>query len=184
MKKIKTLNKKSIILLLLVAALLVLAGGYAWYKKTHSTVKAPPGNPGVNFNPPTEADKQETEAHKQEILKKQQNNETTTAPKGSDGKLAVTPVISYAEQIESNIEVGAFVPGVNETGGVCKVTLTKGSETITKQTQGHYDATSTTCEGFVIARSEFHTAGTWQVVVNYSSATASGMSQARTVEVK
>ena len=80
------------------------------------------------------------------------------------------------------VEVGGYVTGVVEDGGVCTLTLTKGGRTVTGSTNALPDASTTAC-GAVTVPGDQVSAGTWQAVLSYSSAGHSGTAEAVDVEV-
>lgn len=131
----------------------------------------------TNYNPPTNQDIQEAEQHKKELANSTQETQNT-------GIKNVKPTITYAAQSGSQIEVNAFVPGVIEEGGTCTLKLIKGTKTITKQTLGVRNATTTSCPAFNFERSEFSESGTWVATVSYASKIASGSSDISNLEIQ
>jgi hypothetical protein len=80
------------------------------------------------------------------------------------------------------VQVGGFVGGVVEQGGVCTLTLTKGADTVTGRTEALPDASTTSCGEVVVPGAEV-SAGTWQAVLSYSSDGHSGTSESVDLEV-
>jgi hypothetical protein len=80
------------------------------------------------------------------------------------------------------VQVGGYVGGVVEEGGVCTLTLTNGGTTVTGRTDALPDASTTACGAVTVPGDEV-SAGTWQAVLSYSSAGHSGTSDAVDVEV-
>ena len=160
--------------MLLVALVLVLAvGGSAFAytrlvdEESSATTSGAGSQPGyVNLDPPTDQEKQETEAHKQSLA----NDQGTPSPTTPSSKKQVTPVITSA----NHSEVNAYVSGVFEDGGTCTAVATKGSQVVTKSSSGFANVSYTSCAPISISLS----AGTWLVVVSYGSAVAEGKSQA------
>lgn len=155
------------------------------YKKKHAN--KPVAITGVDLKPATKEEKQQSEDNKDRIAAqidkdKAEGQPTTSNP--TSVKKDGTVTITYAGQYGSNIEVGSFVANVFEDGGTCTVLLTKGSLTVTKETKGTKDVSSTTCPAFVIPRSEFKEAGSWNLKVKYDSPSVSGVSIDKAIEVK
>jgi len=90
---------------------------------------------------------------------------------------AAPVVVTYFGWTDSTaaVEVGAYVAGVAESGGICTLTLTSGSSSANAEVPGEPDASSTTCPVMVVPGDQVST-GTWQAVVSYASATMSGES--------
>lgn len=178
-------TKKSLIIGT-VLALVIAGGGVFAYQQTR------PDNPNkvsenpeataqnddeINLDPATDEEKKETEQHKDELVK--QNEQPQPG-----GNKSVTPTIVDASQYGQEIEVRALISGVYEEGGICKATFTKGSQTVSKQSTGFKDATTTTCTPMTIPRSEFPTTGDWSVTLTYTSGTSTGTSASKTVRIQ
>lgn len=132
----------------------------------------------INYGPPTEEEKKETEAFKD----KQANDSTppTTSTK------TVTPVItSWGTNPQTgDVEISALVPGITENGGTCTAILQKGEIKVQRSSSAVGDAQSTSCTTITVPRSAL-SAGTWNIKVDYSSSTAKGSSnQSISQEVK
>ena len=150
--------------------LAILIVGAAWAIAAHhdtprgsSTNSSTPPN-YVNLNPPTEAEKKDAQANKDNLAQPPSPPPTT-----SSGKLQVTPVVTSA----TKTQVSGYVAGVFEDGGSCTATLTKGSQTITGKSSGFADANHTTCAPISLSGVD---SGAWSVVLSYSSAKAEGKS--------
>ena len=102
-----------------------------------------------------------------------------TASPGSAGV-----VVTYAgwDAGTGSVEVNAFVSGVIEDGGTCTAALTLGSTTRTVTAPAAADATTTGCTPMIVPGDQL-SAGDWQAVVTYTSATAEGRSPATGVTV-
>lgn len=131
----------------------------------------------INFNPPTEEDKQEAEQNKKELADK-------SAPAPVPPTNTANLVITYAGQYDETIEIAAYVSNVLEDNGTCKLTLSNDSIEIYKEVSGFRDARHTVCPAFIIPRSELPNAGRWSAVVSYRSPTVSGESETKVIEVK
>ena len=82
----------------------------------------------------------------------------------------------------SDVELGAYVQGVVETGGKCVVTITKGSQQASGQAAAVPNAKNTSCGDLRVAGSAVST-GSWTATVAYTSPTSSGISAPTTIEV-
>jgi hypothetical protein len=163
---------------------LFLIGGGVWALRDDSQEPAATGTTGtklpepeaekpyVNLNAPTKTDKQETDAHKDELTNQQ--NKPTTNP--STGKKDVTVIVTSADQSY----VRAYAQGIVEDNGACTATITKGSQTYTQTSQGFSNVSQTNC-AIDVSSLQLGSSG-WSVVVSYSSATSSGKSQSYTVQ--
>ena len=141
-----------------VAVLLLATGIWALKGPDNKTTNNPVGESSngqdTNLNPTTESENKPTEA--------------TTPPASSGNKKTVYPVITSA----SRTEVYAYVSGVLEDGGTCTATATQGSQTKTASAAGFANVSYTSCKPIKISLP----AGTWSVVVSYSSAGFEGKS--------
>jgi hypothetical protein len=135
----------------------------------------------INLAPPTKDDAQRVSDNKQKIV--DENNANNTDTNNSKNK-AVTPVITYADQYGSTVEVGAYVPGIFEDNGVCTAVFTQNSESIKKSVTAVKDVNSVDCPTMSIASSEFKSKGQWNVVVHYQSINAEGNSISKGIGIK
>jgi hypothetical protein len=107
----------------------------------------------------------------------------TDEPVVATGSEVAVTVTFYGWNATSQVvQVGGYVAGVVEEGGVCTLTLTKGGRSVTGRTDAVADASTTAC-GAVTVPGDRVSAGTWQAVLSYSSAGHSGTSDAVDVEV-
>lgn len=174
-------NKKLIIILAVLTLIAISVASYVFVirgdqrnsQQTASTTQ----EDKVNLDPPTEEDKTRVEQNKQRIVD-QQNGQSQTS--GSTAK----PVITYAEQYQSNVEVGGYVNGIFEDGGTCTAKFSQGSQVVTKSSKGVKNSNNVSCPAIVTPASTLSPKGTWTVTLTYSSPTASGTSDQRTLEVK
>lgn len=181
-------NKKSQKIALISAAVVVAISGvgYAVYRARDNKTAQNTDNSTINQAPATEEEKQQAEDNKDRIAadidknkSENQSQNGTQAPTKSNGAVTIT----YAGQYGDQVEIGAFMSNVFEDGGTCKATLTNGGTTITKETKGFKDVSSTTCTPFIIPGNEL-SAGSWKIKVQYSSNTVTGESGEKTIEVK
>ncbi|HSH56293.1 MAG TPA: hypothetical protein VK983_05750 [Candidatus Limnocylindrales bacterium] len=143
----------------------------------------------LDLSPPTAEDKKATEQNKDDLAKQLdgQNKEGTTAPVApvdENGKKQAQVSISSASQNNESVRIAAFVSNVFEEGGTCSLTISKGTSTINRTSEGFQNASYTQCTPFTISRSEFATTGSWTATVHYSSTTSAGKSTPTPVEVK
>lgn len=135
----------------------------------------------INLDPPTKEDVKRVDDNKQSIIDREQQQ--ATPPPTSTGKKTVIPTITYAGQYGQAIEVGAYVTGIFEEGGSCTATFSKGSISFSKSVAAVRSANAVDCPVMSANASEFSQKGSWSVTVTYSSPTATGVSEAKTVEV-
>lgn len=181
-KKNKTnppLSRKALIIV--GAVILLLIGGVVGYKYyRHIIANSAPTDSEMNLNPATDEEIAESNQHKEDIVKQQEKH---SQPQPS-GKQPVTPFIVDANQYENGIEVRSYIPGIVESSGVCTFTFTRGSDKIVKQATASPGATTMDCPRQTVPRSEFPAAGSWSVIVSYSSIKSEGSSGASMFEVK
>jgi len=137
----------------------------------------------INYGPPTEEEKRETEEFKENQGSSTTQPSTTTP---STQKKSVTPIISsWPSGAQSgDIQVSGFVPNIVENGGQCTLTLSKSGQDVTTTATGEANAQSVSCGTMTITRDRL-SAGKWNVKLSYSSTTYEGTSQQDvTVEVK
>lgn len=162
--------------------LLLVIGGFLFYKKksTKSTVGTGDRTNvnNINFDPPTDEEKQQAEDHKAELEKKLGSENTNSAPNTDPASVTLT----YIRYTGQGVEGAGFV-NVFEEGGTCTLTLTKGSSKVTAVSQGFTDVNKTTCPPVTIARSQIPQAGEWTVILSYKSETKNGSSAEQKVSV-
>jgi cytoskeletal protein RodZ len=184
-KKNTLKTKKTLLILLITASISVIMGAlyfFVFKDKTKQSGNQSQESSTINYNPPTQQEKEETDAFKKESTQEQTNTNTpskeentTNVPSGS-----VKPVITDAGVYGTNAEVASFIPGVYESGGSCKTTLIKGSRTIERSSGAIQDATTTRCPTTIISTSELGK-GTWTATVTYTSSNYQGTSNAQEV---
>lgn len=181
MKKLKRLSTKKKVLIALVGLVLVAGAGYAFmrYRDNNS------GEEGtINYGPPTEQEKQQAEDNKDAVAERiKLENEATQNPPSPNNKKSVTPIITHAAENDGQIHINAYVPGIFEEGGTCTATLTKDGATVTANSAGFGNVSTTGCTPIHIPRGEFSSSGDWKLVLSYSSNTAQGNSDSKTVRV-
>jgi hypothetical protein len=163
----KKKTKKTRLMALLAVALvaLLVAGAAYWWSSLRTGDNTTPTD-GINYNPPTEAEKQETTERKKEIIENEQP--PSTPPEST----SLTVTISRAGQNAAGqaVNVRTIIDGTS--AGTCTMTLTKqGAQTVTKNASITYDGTLTTCNVDVPATS-FETGGEWSLSVVAKTSTA------------
>jgi len=73
------------------------------------------------------------------------------------------------------LELGALVQAVSESGGTCTVTLTKDGHSVTASAPAEADVSSTGCLGLTVSGDKL-SSGSWKAAVSYSSAKRRGTS--------
>jgi len=156
-----TKAKKIIITTTLVVVMLAIASFAYWnFNSQNKAVSTPNVRPvnTVDYNPPTNEEKAETDQQKQSIIENQD-------PKPPiDQNLNIT--ISRAGQLQgagSPLSIRVLVDGASS--GTCDFTLTKaGQIAVTKQSSISFEATTSSC-GADIEASSFSQNGEWDLSV-------------------
>ena len=138
---------------------------------------------GINYNPPTQQEKAETEKFKENLgNQSKEDTPATPTPTTPTGKKSVSPVMT-SWGASPNVEARGYVPGVNEEGGTCTLTLTRNGQTVTESKTGISDVKTVSCGLISVSRTRLST-GTWNVTLSYSSASSEGVSTSNQVEVE
>lgn len=176
------LTQSKLLLLSVVAIIVLGAGAIAWARyaendspessEQSSDSDGSSANSDVDLSPPTDEDRAETEAHKQD-LGNQQNSASS-----SSGKKQVTPVIVNKDKNGAS----AYVQGVFEDGGTCTATFVHGQDKVTASSKGFKNVSYTSCEPMTLP-GPLNIEGDWTVTVTYSSSTAEGKSAPETFNV-
>ncbi len=158
--------------------MLIAGSAFAYAKLKDDSPKSNPSPTdtpnSVNLAPPTKEEKQETQKEKEEKNQSQPTPTTTT----TDGRKAVTPLISYADAST----VSAYVPGIFEEGGACTATFTYQDNKITQTSKGFQNSNYTSCEPLTL-QSPLNIKGEWEVTVSYSSTRSAGTSAVTKIKV-
>jgi hypothetical protein len=175
-KPVKRSSRKLYVLVIAVLVLASLGAGFAVYHKRNTDKQltkvaslTDKQKEDINFDPPTDQEVSDTDKHKDDIVKENQQNDQPTS-----GKRAVSPIISYIDKSTAN----AYVTGVFEEGGTCTLTLTKGGQSFTKTSSGFENASYTQCAPIDI--SSFSLSGSYSATLKYESPTALGSSTTQT----
>ncbi len=185
-QSIKMKNKKIIIISVL--ALLAVAVGLLLYSVSDSKLsreqidKKNDAPNTTNLSPPTEQDAQRADDNKQRIVdEKAQQEAQATQQTGT--KKNIQPIITYAGLYGGSVEVGGYV-NVFEEGGACTATFINGSKRLAKTVDAVRDAKATNCPTISFSVNEFSPRGNYTLTLSYSSASTSGTSDPRQIEVQ
>lgn len=174
-------SRRKIIIGLIIISLVALAATGFYYNngnKTSDHVKRDVSlDKDINYDPPTEEEIKSSDAQKDENLKQEE------AARNQPSDIKPNIVVVDASQYDKVVEVRAYVSNILEDGGKCTAVFTRNGTTVSKASNAFRDATTTQCRPIEIPRSEFPTAGEWQVVMKYKSATTSGESAKRFVKL-
>lgn len=136
---------------------------------------------GIEYSPPTEAEKKAANRHKEEIVDKENTRSDNGAPQGQ--KKQVIPVISsWGQNDRGGLEINGFIPEIIESGGTCTITLEKNGSTVTQAKTANADAQTTSC-GLITTPISSLSRGTWTATLSYDSDTAGGSSEKVKIEV-
>ncbi|OGL30394.1 hypothetical protein A3F37_00770 [Candidatus Saccharibacteria bacterium RIFCSPHIGHO2_12_FULL_41_12] len=178
----RTISKKTKLILIPTSLLLITVGTLLVLEKIDvidlpfvGKTAPPPVQGGINYGPPTEQEKKETEQFKE---KQAAENRNSTITESTPGQIKpVTPIISSWGQNPQtkDVRVVGFVPGIYEAGGICTFTMQNNAKKVTKTTTASKDAQTTSCGAVTFPYGEL-SAGTWNITLNYSSASSTGNS--------
>lgn len=162
-------NKKITILIIVISAIVLLGLGYTAYAYSQSKWPFTSATP-TSSEPKTQEEKDELNANDPTYPtdKKEEAGETPPTTDTETDKAKIQVGISSAGKFANNVEVRAFMSGVIEGDGTCTATFTKGSQTITATSTAFIDTHTTQCNPIITEASKF-SAGTWNLVVDYSS---------------
>lgn len=103
--------------------------------------------------------------------------------KTESGTLVAEPEITYIADEDGDTLVGAEVRNINETGGKCTYTFTRGSTSTSVTTGINAGPSYISCEAARLPKGKL-SSGTWSVTVKYKSNTAEGESEAQSYSVR
>lgn len=107
----------------------------------------------------------------------------TDAPPAVDGSHVSVELTAWGWNAAQGVaQVRGYAAGVVEEGGTCTLTLTKGGQRVSAETEALADASTTAC-GSVAVPGNRLSAGAWQAVLSYDSPTSSGSSAPVQIEV-
>lgn len=156
-------NKK---LLLILSVIFLLAVSCWWFFIRVDSTPLPVEEPEkVNYNPPTETEKTESNAKKEEIVNQQ--DQATNSSEVTNGPKKTNVTITYWGPNGANFEVGAYANHI-ERSGTCTLTLKKGSIVLTTSRTAIDNVSTMSCGALSIKNSKV-TPGTWTATVKYAS---------------
>jgi hypothetical protein len=174
-------NSKRVTIIIIVAFLLLstAAAGLFFYLQpkriavTHTESARPVNH--INYDGPTDEEQAAGDQQKEDNIKR---DETPSQPSSH-----ATVVIADASQYGSVIEVRGYVSSVIEDGGQCSATFTHGATSFTVSGSATKDAKTTQCSPLSAQRSQFLVAGSWSVVLTYTSSSTTGASSSYSLEI-
>jgi hypothetical protein len=179
-------NKKPLVILVAIVALtLLIAAAYF-------LIVRPLTNPSnttaggdlrqvndVNYDPPTDQEKQDSERIKQETEKNEQARQNPPQTQSSSSSPIVI-TISRAGQVDNSISVRTIIDGAKT--GDCTATFTRGSDTVTKTSSIVFEVNSYTCN-IDIPTSDFNASGTWSMSVIAKSGSTNSQAATQPVTI-
>lgn len=144
-----------------VLAVLVGVGAYMVYNQSLNPV-LPPSEPAsnINFDPPTEEEKQASTAKKEQLVGKPGDESQPTT--NSDIVVSIT----RAGQVGQVISVRAYVDGASS--GKCDISFTKdGQDTVNQDVDIVFETTTSHCNADVDV-SKFNVSGDWNMSITAS----------------
>lgn len=172
-----------------IAVVVILAGvylGVAFSKHLFPFVNKTP-----NYEPGTHVvNKDKSDAEKQSIDNLKNNPQDKTKNSQTDipaaptvnqdsGKKEANVLITNVGIQNGSVSASGFVTNVVESDGSCTYTFTNGANKVTKTSNVLPNPTSTTCATVNFPASDLPVAGTWSVVLSYSSPESAGFSAAK-----
>jgi hypothetical protein len=192
LKPTQKVSKKHLAIII-ISVVAVLALGYfcyayatknAWPFKAQATDTTTRSEDGINYNPPTEQEVENSQEAKENNAQRSENG-TENGEQSNTSKAPVSVGIAYAsyDKAKGAVDIRAFTPDVIEGTGICTATLTLNEITVIGKSKAFIDSSSSQCEPILIKRTDFPTTGKWSLVVSYDSPTSSGKSPAMEVEI-
>ena len=80
-----------------------------------------------------------------------------------------------ANQYGDQVEVRAFANSIED--GTCSYTFTMGDNSFTKSTPAYADASTTPCINLEVSVADFSSSGTWNLFIQYESASFKGIAE-------
>ncbi|HSX31925.1 MAG TPA: hypothetical protein VLF43_01585 [Candidatus Saccharimonadales bacterium] len=161
------------------ALLLGVAGAGAYYfAQSDNVASNQPVKPTntVDYGPPTEEEKAETERRKEEITK-----DDGSLPQSTD--LSVSIIRANQPSAGQPVSVRALVTGTST--GTCTVTLTKsGQPAVTKTVPVVFEVNSASCQGADIPAADFKQSGDYDLKLTVQTETAVSPPATQTVTVQ
>jgi hypothetical protein len=178
MKQKKSNNKNKKLLWLGAAGVLVSAALLVWLWPSHeqaetgakSASTASSGSGGINYGPPTAAEKQESQNAKSQDVNN--NNNQPASTQNGKQQVQIQVISATISQVRANV-IGVF-----ENGGKCTAVFTRNSESHSFSSSGITSVSYTQCEPINVTGVS---GSGWTVVVSYSSSAAAGQSKPMSV---
>ncbi len=189
-KKQNHVSKKFVAVSIILLAIVLAGGAYGYvyalggdlFGWTKTVAPAPSKSP--NLQPATKEQIQSGEAAKQKTINSSSNSvkgtvdTSTPSPSptnGSNPSVNVTITAANEDQTSKILQVRAII-GVLTNDGTCTLTLTKGTQTVTKTANVQAQASESTCQGFDVPTSELST-GTWNIALHFENGQYQGDAQ-------
>lgn len=163
----KSINKKIVIVGLGIVALAV--GAYFWFWNPfarHASTAETATADAINYDPPTEAQKNAAAAQKDEIISQDNKGLPTGEPQQPSQDFALT--VSLANQADAGQPVNLRVLVTGVSSGTCTFSFTKDGQTVVASGDIVFEATSSSCRADVPA-AEFNQSGNWKLAVKATS---------------
>lgn len=180
------LKSKKILLTVTIFILPMLVFGCLYIKKQLGNSKQSATDTtqsdAVNLEPATKEDLLRADETKKRNEQRQATIESAPAKSQTNSKKNIKPIITYAKQYGSSVEIGGYVD-LYEDGGKCIALFKNSSTSFSKEVGAIKDAKSISCPTVRVPASEFSTKGVWLVSLAYNSPTSEGTSDVQQVEV-
>lgn len=185
-KNKKTLLNRRNISIFVVVLLLLGVGTYFFFTQSNNNevteeTATTQEEETIDFSPPSEEEQAAIDDNKQKILAEEERRNSGSSTE-QNSKRKVNPVITSMPQDGGTVSGYGFISGVIENGGTCTFTFTRGSEQVSESSNGVADATTTRCPPVQVSKNSL-SAGSWDVVLNYSSGAAEGTSDVWSLQV-
>ncbi|MDR1969884.1 MAG: hypothetical protein LBQ11_00850 [Candidatus Nomurabacteria bacterium] len=182
MKIQKKKSRKAVLIVLLIVAFILAGGATYWYLDTNGFFGRSDKDTGQQDNDDNQINNGTSNETPSDDNKG--NNEKPPVETDSEGKKIARLVIVDASQYDNIVEVRAGVTNLAEENGKCEFTFTKDTSSLTRTSDAIFSGTGIDCQTLEVPVENFPTKGAWKMVVKYSSATAAGISEIKTINVK
>lgn len=157
-------NKKVLILILVLITGLSIGAWWMFIRDSSKELPVAETSEPVNFDPPTEDEKTESDIKKDQIVN-EDNSQTTST--NDDSKKQTNVTITYWGASGSSYEVGAYASHI-ERSGTCILTMKKGTTTLTATQKATDNVSTMSCGALSVSNAKV-TPGKWYATVKYSS---------------
>jgi|GEM_PF-1584600 len=185
-------SRKKLPIFIIIAVIVLGAGAFGVYKwkfanhpltSSHHTDKPGSTIGNINYDPPSQSEKNASNQQKDQIIQQQNNASGSGSGSSQQNPANLNITIVRAGQISgsSTVQIRTIVTGA--TSGTCVATLTQSGQATLSQTGTiQVDATSADCS-IDIPISSFSTGGTWQlsIVAKASSSISPAATQTVTI---